>query len=368
MKKVIKCLCLSLFALIIAVGSFLIPKYYKKQSLLASADNTTFQPAQFVSSDLILARQGYTNSGSGVINTFSQLNSGWLDAYYFSYNFRIDLDYNNGFQIFSYVQADFNSSWYFGSTFGSWNSLGIDFINSTGIPSWTKTPSPVQVHTNTSTRYNAWLGFFVDYVNSNGVPVSSFDLGVQPTLNMVSVEFGNYTTLSNMGYSDLTTGSSSANYLRNVANSSYNFVVFTDNNNFRYWFLIPTGTSFTTSSEPSAFYSYRKYYISTGFMTDNQFYIQGYRDGLASDQQSVYDEGYSAGRSAGRVEGYYEGLAEDTNYTFYGLIGAVIDVPVQTFMGLLNYELFGVNIAGFLLGLLSLGLILLIIKLILGGR
>lgn len=96
---------------------------------------------------------------------------------------------------------------------------------------------------------------------------------------------------------------------------------------------------------------------------------------------------YEAGRNAGFVEGQdsmqgaienarQKGFAEaeamfnkgDTDYSFFGLISAVIDAPIKAIRGLLNFEILGVNMFSFVTSLFSLAVILMLIKFILGTR
>ena len=99
-------------------------------------------------------------------------------------------------------------------------------------------------------------------------------------------------------------------------------------------------------------------------------YYQG--DMLSSAVDSAkkdgYNQGYQEGKVAGREVGYQEGLKDNGDYTFMGLLGAVFDAPIQAFKGLLSFEILGVNMTAFVSSLFGLAIILLIIKLILGGK
>ena len=50
------------------------------------------------------------------------------------------------------------------------------------------------------------------------------------------------------------------------------------------------------------------------------------------------------------------------------LIGSVIDVPVNAFTSLLNFEVLGVNLLAFITGLLTLAVVIFIVKLCIGGK
>lgn len=115
----------------------------------------------------------------------------------------------------------------------------------------------------------------------------------------------------------------------------------------------------------------RRYYLSNS-LTDNQFYESGYNygysAGLGAGSSSGYNDGYSAGNSVGYQNGYNQGAADANNYSFLGLIGAVFDAPVNTFVGLLNFDLLGFNMLKALTGLITLAIIITFIRLVMGRK
>lgn len=101
------------------------------------------------------------------------------------------------------------------------------------------------------------------------------------------------------------------------------------------------------------------------------------------DTQKYYDAGHTAGYAEGQdsMQGAIEnarqqGFAEaqkmfdngNADYSFFGLISAVIDAPVKAVRGLLNFDILGVNLFAFVTSLFSLAVILMLIKFILGTR
>lgn len=116
----------------------------------------------------------------------------------------------------------------------------------------------------------------------------------------------------------------------------------------------------------------RTYYLTLAQFNDGTIYengyTNGYNDGLTDGKDIGYTDGYNAGVDIGYGNGYNDGVEHGGNYTFLGLIGAVIDAPVSAFTSLLNFDILGVNILGFISGLLTLALIIFIIKLCLGGK
>ena len=88
-------------------------------------------------------------------------------------------------------------------------------------------------------------------------------------------------------------------------------------------------------------------------------YSIGYSDGssVAEEvQQYYYDTGYDTG--------YLQGAYDSSDYSFISLFGAIFDVPVQTFNGLLDIDILGINMRGLYIGLISLAVALFILKII----
>lgn len=81
-----------------------------------------------------------------------------------------------------------------------------------------------------------------------------------------------------------------------------------------------------------------------------------------------YNKGYLDGKTAGYDIGFQAGVNDNGDYTFMGLLGSVFDAPVSAFRGLFDFEILGTNMQGFVLALLTLSVIVVIIKIALGGR
>lgn len=117
----------------------------------------------------------------------------------------------------------------------------------------------------------------------------------------------------------------------------------------------------------------------------NEGYNDGYSNGMIDGHQPGYDHGYIVGKEDGEKVGFNNGIAFGKeqgliegeaigynkgaeaagNYTFLSLISAVVDVPIQAFSSLFSFEILGVNIENFLLGLFTLAVVLCVVKLIL---
>lgn len=99
-------------------------------------------------------------------------------------------------------------------------------------------------------------------------------------------------------------------------------------------------------------------------------YFIGYDDGVANSYDYGYGKGHDAGYSEGKSDGYDAGFSDGVNdardYSFFSLISAVLDAPVQAFKGLLNFEILGVDMLGFVTGLVTLSVVIIILKIIFG--
>lgn len=116
----------------------------------------------------------------------------------------------------------------------------------------------------------------------------------------------------------------------------------------------------------------RVYYFSNAFK-DVDGYTVGYRQGesdgfesgLVSGRNEGYKNGYNVGKNEGYNLGYNEGLDGSGRWSFNNLLTSVIDVPLKAFTSLFNFEILGVNLSGFFLGLLTCCIVIGIIRFIL---
>lgn len=111
-------------------------------------------------------------------------------------------------------------------------------------------------------------------------------------------------------------------------------------------------------------------------LSNDVYYNNGYNEGFKGGKTEGYStgktEGYSNGFAEGKKNGYDIGYNAGVNagqdYSFSALLGAVFDVPIQAFKGLFNFEIFGVNMTSFVSSLLALCVIVVIVKICLGGK
>lgn len=125
----------------------------------------------------------------------------------------------------------------------------------------------------------------------------------------------------------------------------------TSNIRFEFTFALPSNTY--------AEFSFNDFLVS--FYSNVQFqdaYNLGYQDAYDSYYNSRYNNGYADGFNAGAAD----------RYSFFSLISAAIDVPLNAGLNLLNFEFLGFNMKGFFLSLFTVALILTVIRFVLGRR
>ena len=97
-------------------------------------------------------------------------------------------------------------------------------------------------------------------------------------------------------------------------------------------------------------------------------YQEGYRAGydtaLGIGDSAGYSRGYDEGYDDGQPAGYNEGLSHaDYDSTALTIMSGIIDVallPVNVFLMILNFEVFGVNISGAVSALLTISIVIII--------
>lgn len=118
----------------------------------------------------------------------------------------------------------------------------------------------------------------------------------------------------------------------------------------------------------------------------------GYEDGYYYGYEDGYVDGDIDGRadarlnvdtgSASYLAGLNQGADNAGKYTFLNLFGAILDAPIRAIVGyetvengvtvvhkgLLSFEVFGVDLSGFYLGLLSACIIMTLVRLLLGAK
>lgn len=123
-------------------------------------------------------------------------------------------------------------------------------------------------------------------------------------------------------------------------------------------------------SRQSLNFDARTYYTLNSF-TDNEHYQNGYDFGYSKGKNDYINSGFEDGKDVGFDLGYErgkaDGIASANDYTFLSLFSALIDAPIQALSGLFNFNVMGINMFSLVSGLFTLFVVLIIVRLILGG-
>lgn len=141
-----------------------------------------------------------------------------------------------------------------------------------------------------------------------------------------------------------------------------------------YFYWVWRGSTTLTANEYDPFNTISNEAITLATYAD---FIENFRRGELSGRGSAQDIISSQQSTINRLEiekqnafengrdvGYQEGLNAENPYTFGNLLSSVIDVPINAFKSLLNFELLGVNLLSFAEGLITIALLLALVKLL----
>lgn len=94
-------------------------------------------------------------------------------------------------------------------------------------------------------------------------------------------------------------------------------------------------------------------------------YDQGYDVG----NQDGYNTGYNIGYRGGYVDGYDAASSIDTTAStiFTGILDVAL-IPVNVFLSIFNFEVFGINIGGIVSALLTVSVVIIIFRFLFGGK
>lgn len=108
-------------------------------------------------------------------------------------------------------------------------------------------------------------------------------------------------------------------------------------------------------------------------------YQQGYTEGETIGYNEGYDNGYSDGNGDGYALGYDEGEAygwangfgagqndmAETSHTFKEMVFAIFDAPSRLIDSMLNFDIFGINLAGLVKTIITLAVVAVILVILL---
>lgn len=273
----------------------------------------------------------------------------------------------NGWQI--YGQSTFSNIYFF-NLFDKFYSNGTAYYGNTNC-GW-------RVYTQTSPEVKASISFEVldtTIWSADCDFISTADGGTVTNIrNSAFAVSSNYVSDFNV-YK--ISSSDNALYVMNDKYTNIDYVDFIDT-------FIAT-QDFKNVKVPSDNALYIKGYQSAS----DEYRQQGYNTGFSAGEKSGYNKGFAAGDSAG----YARGVENAGNYSFLSLFGAIFDAPIKAIFGgtstlpagttitdsngntitlqstttvnragLLNFNLMGVNLSGFVLALFSLSILVVVIK------
>lgn len=157
------------------------------------------------------------------------------------------------------------------------------------------------------------------------------------------------------------------NNVSNVSFSAFDYRTSNENDRIVFYGFVEDSTAVSTDFLVPTDVDTLHITISAG----QNSYDAGFNAGQISVKQQ-YDSRLQAERENARQQGFAEAQKMfdngNTDYSFFGLISAVIDAPIKAIRGLLNFDILGVNMFAFITSLFSLAVILMLIKFILGTR
>lgn len=90
-------------------------------------------------------------------------------------------------------------------------------------------------------------------------------------------------------------------------------------------------------------------------------YDVGYSDGMNTGNKAGYNSGYNDGYTDAQADGGVPAI-------IFGGVLNIAMIPVNFFLAILNFEVFGINIGGFVTGLMTIAVIIILFGVIFGGR
>lgn len=94
--------------------------------------------------------------------------------------------------------------------------------------------------------------------------------------------------------------------------------------------------------------------------SSNENFINGYNQGLKDGQKQGYSNGYSVGLN--------DGMKDNTIFNIFNGVLNIAMVPVNFFLSIFNFEILGINMAGFVSALLTISIIIYLLRLIKGSK
>lgn len=188
------------------------------------------------------------------------------------------------------------------------------------------------------------------YPTINGSAITNFQVGYYSN--------GSFIVVATCNFSDLTIESSSDNIgIYSIVYSAYTFS-FTSNTTINaLYFKLPSNNSDLLFDD-----------LNLKVVTSNPYYaIQSSFQSGYKKSEDYYKDLYKVGGSAYQAiynKGYYD-YPSDDHFTFKSLITSAVDVPVQAFTNLFDFDILGVNMKTFYLSVFTLCVIFVVLRLVL---
>lgn len=208
-----------------------------------------------------------------------------------------------------------------------------------------------------------------------GNPAMSLNFSLSYSFNPLGTSFPEYTTLQGVTTVDVTHSTplvkQSSEMVLNFITADY-YPTLTPCPPVYFFFPIGVYTDSTSYRSLTAFGSYL-YSLPRPSLDANENYNAGYDQGFSAGESfgysqgesAGYNSGFSAGEHQGYNSGYNAGIESANTYSFLGLLGAVVDAPIKALTGLLDFEIFGFDMAAFALSLLTAAILLKLVSVIL---
>ena len=166
---------------------------------------------------------------------------------------------------------------------------------------------------------------------------------------MVSKSISNAKTIEFFGWNYYSDG-----FMENIFDKQpTNYYYCSLNPIFQYAFTVEG----VRSDPKSAYEAYKKAGWEQGYAAGESYgYTTGHSVGYHEGEEAGYGEGYATGEAKGYMEGFGAGQDDmaKTEASFKDMIFAIFDAPSVLIDGILNFEIFGINLAAFVKVLVTL--------------
>lgn len=119
-------------------------------------------------------------------------------------------------------------------------------------------------------------------------------------------------------------------------------------------------TSANTVNILNAIYNDGELFKATYKSPSNENFTNGYNQGYKDGEKTGYSNGYSNGLN--------DGIKDNTVFNIFNGILNIAMVPVNFFLSIFNFEILGINMAGFVSALLTISIVIFLLRLIKGSK